>query len=194
MKTTEWRSGRRYGLLLAAVVLIFRVSGGSEEKAFKGFVSGRVNLFSSSDSVYREIYGGALQPEVKLGVGVWKNLYVWGGFGWLSDKGSLPSVLEETRVKRTEIGVGAGWRHELEKWSLRGEVGLVSISYKEEALGETGKGSGLGCKVTGAADYCFWKRLYFTLQASWFDARTDSEAEKLKLGGLIFGAGIGVRM
>jgi len=183
---------------LFTLVLLFSaftaVCPGAERPAHKFMVTAGANLFRGASSDYRQIYGqSVIMPEIKVTWLVYRNFSVWGGFGVTSKQGFIAEVDETTEIKQTLLSLGVGYAHKLTaKLRLRGELGLASIAFKEEALGGTQKGSGLGWKIGADLDYFIGKKLFVTLAAAYSQASDETEAGKIELGGAQVGAGVGL--
>ncbi|MCX6554662.1 MAG: outer membrane beta-barrel protein [Candidatus Aminicenantes bacterium] len=159
----------------------------------KFMVTANGSLFFSSAASYRQIYGQAVfMPEIKITRLVYRNISVWGGFGWIAKKGLIEEVNEPAQIRQTMLSIGAGSVYRLNgKLQLRAEAGLTFNSFKEEALEETLKGSGLGWKIGANLDYFVWKKVFATLSASFSQAGDEVETGKVKLGGFLLGVGLG---
>ena len=183
---------------LFALVLLFSafaaVCPGAERPAHKFMATAGVNVVRGSSGDFRQIYGqSVLMPEIKVTCLVYRNFSVWGGFGMLSKQGFIEEVDETAKIKQNFLSFGVGYARNLSvSLRLRGEVGLASISFKEEALGGTMKGSGLGWKIGADLDYFFGKKLFVTLAAAYSQASDQAEAGKIELGGAQVGAGVGL--
>ena len=180
--------------VLVCLIASLSIACPAEEISNKRFmVTAGVNFFNSSSPDYRSIYGQAvLMPELKVTAKVYRNFTVWGGFAMISKDGIIEEIEEDARISQTMLGFGLGYAHKLgEKLRLRGELGLTSISFTEEALDETQKGSGLGWKIGANLDYCINKMLFATLTAAYTAASDETEIGKIKLGGLQAGIGLG---
>ncbi len=131
-------------------------------------------------------------PEIKLTCLVYKNFSVWGGFAMTSKQGLIEEVDETAKIRQTFLSFGIGYACKLSaSLRLRGEVGLAAISYKEEALGATQKGSGLGWKIGADLDYFISKKIFLILAAAYSQASDEAEIGKIELGGAQGGIGVG---
>lgn len=169
------------------------VGSAAEIQAHRIMATAGVNVFRAASGDYRQLYGQtAFMPEIKLACMVYKNFSVWGGFGLVSRQGHIEEVDESARIKQTFLSFGVGYAHKLSgKLRLRGELGLAYVSFKEEALDVTQKGSGLGWKIGADLDYFIGKRLFVTLAAAYSQVGDETEAGKVELGGAQAGAGVG---
>jgi hypothetical protein len=152
------------------------------------------NLFSSSDAGFRQIYGPSVfLPEIKITGLVHRNISVWGGFAFMAKKGFIEDVAAPAKIRQAMFSFGAGYVYRLNaRLQLRAEAGMTIISYKEEALEETLKGSGSGWKIGASFDYFIVKKVFATLAASFSQASDDAQTGKVKLGGFQLGAGLGL--
>jgi hypothetical protein len=169
---------------------LFAPGAGMPDSTFMVTASG--SLFFSSAAGYRQIYGQTFMPEIKVSGLVFKNISVWGACGFISNNGLIEEVNEPAQINQTMISFGAGYVYKLNaRLQLRAEAGMAFISFKEEALEETLKGSGLGWKIGVNCDYFFWKKMFATLGASFSQAGDDVQTGKVKLGGFLLGVGLG---
>ncbi|HEX7501944.1 MAG TPA: outer membrane beta-barrel protein [Acidobacteriota bacterium] len=194
MKLTKKSSFRSIFLLVCLFASLGMVCPGAGIPAHKFMAAAGVNVFRAASGDYRQLYGQtAFMPEIKLACMVYKNFSVWGGFGLVSRQGHIEEVDESARIKQTFLSFGVGYAHKLSgKLRLRGELGLAYVSFKEEALDVTQKGSGLGWKIGADLDYFIGKRLFVTLAAAYSQVGDETEAGKVELGGAQAGAGVGL--
>jgi opacity protein-like surface antigen len=193
MKQLRKNGLRSMILLVFLFAFLSIVSPAAGIPANRFIATAGVNIFRAASGDYRQLYGQtALMPEIKLTCLVYKNFSVWGGFGLVSRQGHIEEVDETAKINQTFLSLGVGYAHELSaKLRLRGELGLAYISFKEEALEKTQKGSGLGWKIGADLDYFIGKRLFVTLAAAYSQAGDETEAGKVELSGVQAGAGIG---
>jgi hypothetical protein len=188
------KKGLKLILLMLLMFFFFSlISPGAEMPDSKFMVTASGGLFFSSAASYRQIYGKpAFMPEIKITYLVYRNISVWGACGLISDNGLIEEVNEPAQISQTMLSFGAGYVYRFNgKLQLRGEAGMTFISFKEEALEETLKGSGMGWKLGANLDYFFWKKVFATLGASFSQASDEVETGKVKLGGFLLGVGLG---
>ncbi|MCK7479262.1 MAG: hypothetical protein M0C28_19275 [Candidatus Moduliflexus flocculans] len=144
-----------------------------------------INLFNGASADYRQIYGQAvLMPELKVTARVYRDFTVWASCALIAKDGYIEEVDEATHIRQTLLGFGAGYAHDLSaKLRLRGELGMTYISFKENALAETAKGSGLGWKIGANLDYSICKKMFATLAAGYGNASDEADFGKIELGG-----------
>ncbi len=193
MKQTNKSSLKPILLLMFMLSSFSLVGRGEAIPENKFMVTAGANLFFSSAPGYRQIYGNAVfMPEVKITRLVFGNISVWGACGWISQHGLIEEVNEPARINQTLLSFGAGYVYKLNaKLQLRAEAGLSYIFFKEEALEETLKGSGLGWKVGANLDYFICKKMFATLAAVFSQASDEVQTGKIKLGGFQLGASLG---
>lgn len=92
---------KRSILFLLSILLLFNLSIYSNEKFMISF-SG--NLLSPSDSNFKDIYGSLIfYPELNIGYKVYKNFYLWAGYGFLTKNGITPVLELETKSTQNYI-------------------------------------------------------------------------------------------
>jgi len=151
------------------------------------------NFFSNSQTEYRQIYGQLVfMPEIKITGLVYRNFTAWGSFGLISKNGFIEEVDEKAHIRQILLSFGVGYAQKLSAvLNLRGELGLISIAFKEEAMEETVKGSGVGWKIGADLDYFIGKKMFVTLTTAYSMASDEAQTGKIKLGGFQAGAGLG---
>ena len=75
-------------------------------------ISIMVNYLIPADKNFKDIYGsGQIYPGVKLNLKIYKEFYLWGGFGFLAAKGETASqLMEEAKWKQLFLSLGGGCR------------------------------------------------------------------------------------
>jgi hypothetical protein len=169
------------------------VCPGEETAGRKLLVTASANLLRSPNAGYRQVYGqSTFMPEIKITSLLYHGISLWAGCGWISDNGFIEEINEKAKIRKTLFSVGLGYVHKLNaSLQLRGELGLVNISYKEEAMAVTMKGSGLGLKIGAILDYFIGKKVFLLLAAAYSQASDDAQTGKIELGGVQLGAGFG---
>jgi len=186
--------GIRTAVLLAFwFIALGMASPGAAAPDRKFMATAGVNVFQPSSSAYRAIYGEtAVMPEIKLTYKMIKNFTLWGGFGLFSKQGFIEEVAEEAEIRQNFFSIGVGYAHKLSaKLRLRGEIGLIYITFSEKALQMVQEGSGLGWKLGADLDYFIGKKLFVTLAAAYSAASDNVETGKIDLGGFQAGLGLG---
>jgi hypothetical protein len=174
----------------AVVVLVLS----SSSLAGRFLVSAEVSYLSPSDSGFKDIYGSSvILPELRVGITIFKDFFIYGSYGFFSVKGETPVLKFEAKSAQNVISFGAGYSLSLTRAvSLEGAVGGVFFDYKEEALDTEVKGSALGFRVEGGAAYTIGKHFFARLSAAYLAASDTVEGVDIKLGGFRAGIGLGV--
>jgi len=180
-------------LLLCLLASLSVVCLGEEITDWKYMITAGGNFFSNSQTEYRQIYGQLVfMPEIKITGLVYRNFTAWGSFGLISKNGFIEEVDEKAHIRQILLSFGVGYAQKLSAvLSLRGELGLISIAFKEEAMEETVKGSGVGWKIGADLDYFIGKKMFVTLTTAYSMASDEAQTGKIKLGGFQAGAGLG---
>lgn len=180
-------------LLLCLLASLSVVCLGEEITDWKYMITAGGNFFSNSQTEYRQIYGQLVfMPEIKITGLVYRNFTAWGSFGLISKNGFIEEVDEKAHIRQILLSFGVGYAQKLSAvLRLRGELGLISIAFKEEAMEETVKGSGVGWKIGADLDYFIGKKMFVTLTTAYSMASDEAQTGKIKLGGFQAGAGLG---
>ena len=180
-------------LLVCLLASLSVVCPGKETAGRKFMVTAGGNFFSSLQTQYRQIYGQLVfMPEIKITRLVYRDITIWGSFGLISKNGFIEEVDEKAHIRQTMLSFGLGYVHKLSALlRLRAELGLTFISFKEEALEETVKGSGVGWKIGANLDYFVGKKTFVMLTTAYSMASDEAQTGKIKLGGFQAGAGLG---
>jgi hypothetical protein len=192
------------GVFLAGILISLALSaspavGGVPTAIFpagRWTVLARTALLFPADAEYRRIYGEQ-RPyfELKVGADIARNLYLWGAWGFFSGTGTIPLVDEEAESFQSILSFGAGFRLRITpRLGARAEVGFSRIGYKDKAMGLEVSGSGMGPRAGVAGFYVFSKTVFIEVGLDWVHASSTTEdGLSLRLGGLILGAGLGLR-
>jgi len=193
MKTTQKNSFKPVFAIVCLLFCFSRVCPGQETATPKNMITAGANFFYSANADFRQIYGQAVfMPEIKITRLVSRNIFIWGSCAFIAKNGFIEEVDEKAKIHRTMLCIGVGYAHKFSaSLRLRGELGFTSISFKEEALGGTFKGSGLGWKIGTNLDYFIGKRMFVTLTAAYSGASDEAETGKIRLGGVHAGLCLG---
>lgn len=155
--------------------------------------SAGVNVFNSASGDYRRTYGGAvLMPELKLTWLAVGNFGVWGSCARVDKRGLVAEVNEPAALGQWFLAAGIGYARGLgRQMRLRGELGLAYVSFREEALGRANTGGALGWRAGACLDHGLGRVLFATLTASYSRIGLDVRGERVDLGGLRAGFGLG---
>jgi len=179
---------------LTLVLILFFCAG----QAFPGdrlLVSAGVNYLKAADSGYKDVYGQSLfYPDVRVGVRLVRGLHLMGGFGFLTKKGETPDL--HLPAKSTQMFFTGGLAY-IDRIggtvNLKVEAGVADISFKEQALDLTVKGSKLGYQAE--LGLLVMGEVAFTeFDLGYMGASTTVEGVKIKLGGARVALRIGFRI
>lgn len=178
--------------LFIVLVSILSVKLKAQEEKFKVSLAG--NLIISSDPDFEEIYGKwNFCPEIKLSFKMYKAIFLWAGYSFLSDTGTVPVLEEEAKSKQSFISFGAGYYGKVvNNLAYKAEVGLFYASYEEEAMEIKENGSAIGFRVEGALLYPVIKNLFVEATLGYMFGTDEINDLSIKLGGLKAGFGFTV--
>lgn len=129
-----------------SLVLILLFCAGPAFSADRLLVSGGVNYLQSADSGFKDVYGQSLFcPDARVGVRIVRGLHVMAGFGFLTKKGETPDL--HLPARSTQMFYTGGLAYIAKVGGMvhfKVEAGVADISFKEEAMDLTVKGSKLG--------------------------------------------------
>lgn len=177
-------------LLLLAIAAACPAAGAPAKRFM---ASAGVNVFNAASSFYRQTYGGAiLMPELKLTWLALGSFGVWGSCARVDKRGLVAEVNEPADLGQWFLAAGVGYARGLgRRMRLRGELGLAYVSFREEAMERTQKGGGLGWRAGACLDHGLGGILFATLSASYSRIGLDVKKERIDLGGLRAGLGLG---
>lgn len=178
--------------LIIVLISIVSVQLKAQEEKFMITFSG--NLLLSSDLDFKDIYGkGNFFPEIKVSYKVYKGLFLWSGFGFLSTTGTIPVLEEEASSKQNFFSLGAGYSNKImNELAFKAEVGLFLASYEEEAMEIEENGSAIGFRIEGALLYPVIKNLFVEATLGYMFGTDEINDLSIKLGGLKAGFGFTV--
>jgi len=179
---------------LISIIFVLCFTVATLNSANRFLVSFTGNYMTSSDSVYKNVYGSSeFYPEFKAGVRIFNNFYVWGGFGFLSANGhTYPDLNLDAEAGKNYLSAGVMYQGK-GKTTYRIDVGLLYVDWEETALNQSNNGSSMGFRC-GVAFIYNWSPTLFTEISSAYLIASDKIGDiDLKLGGFVAGAGIGLR-
>ncbi len=148
------------------------------------------------DSQYRDIYGDRFFcPELKFGVRITDRISAWYRWGYIAGKAAVPLLQTEASSRQAFTCFGIGYTLKISgrfDWNI--DVGLVRISYKEEAMGITVKESAAGFRFDSGFSYHISSRFFTDISASYiYGTSSVLDNPEVKLGGIGAGIGLGVK-
>ncbi len=175
------------------ILLLFASTAAASEK--KGFVILSASYFGYSDSRHKEVYSsGNIYPEIKAGLKVYRDFYVWGRYGFLSANGKTPILEETTKINYFHVSIGGGYQGNISKrLDYLVKLGLLYVNYRETAMGEEVSGSSVGFMLGGGVIFNISKVFFTEVSLDYLFANDELEDITLKLGGIKAGIGFGIR-
>lgn len=162
----------------------------------EGYLSLSANALFSSDSGYKDVYGSTIiYPEIEAGYKTYKDMFIFGGFGFFSKEGKTTGELQiNTKSTQNILSFGVGYDFNLnEKIDILIRAGIARIGYKEEAMEQEVKGNKIGILLGSDLVYKFGKRFFTKATIGYMSAKDTIEGVDIKLGGFKVGIGVGLR-
>ena len=179
---------------ISLMILFLWISVYADEKFM---VTAAGSFLMPSDKNYKEIYGkGKFYPEIKAGYKIYRDFYIWAGYGFFSARGTtIPTLNEEAESSQNFLSLGAGYSKKItNRLEYKLELGAFSVSYKEEAMEEKVTGSALGFRLEGGIVFDLIKTFFAEMTIGYLKASDTVEGISIKLGGFKIGIGFGVRI
>lgn len=154
------------------------------------------NYLVPSDGNYKDIYGNeALYPEIKARYKIYRNFFIWAGYGFHSDKGTTISTLNmDAESDQHFFSFGAGFQGRLSSpLEYKLEAGAVNFNYKEKAMGEEISGSVLGIRFEGGLAVNIVNPLFAEVSVGYTKASDTIDGLSIKFGGFKTAVGLGVK-
>ena len=210
-------------LLLALLPILAASPAWAQEEAPKLkrkslFLILRGNLLSMADDSFADDYGKErIVPEAKVALRVRGNIYIWGGFFWLSGSDEWnewtqkslvePDIRWTRTLTKTNYALGLGYFAGLTdpgQIGIRLEVGFCSQSQNETSQeylltsGTEGErieitDSAIGGLVDLGAMYSLKRWLFAELSAAFVYLPKKVDEETVNWGGFKIGVGLGLR-
>lgn len=183
---------KKYLLIIGIIVILSGLLLGEG----KIIIAASGNLLMPADANYKDIYGGSVFfPEFKLGYRMFNNGYLWASVGFFSKEGETIKLGLSADSSQTLISFGGGYTFHLsEKAGFNAELGLVSFSYKEEALDLEVSDSAIGFVVNGILIYKLSDKFFLQAIIGYASAADTVDDTEIKLGGFKSGIGLGVTL
>ena len=178
------------------ILCVMAILCGMVHSEGKMLITATGNLLMPADGNYRDLYGDSVFfPEFKLGYRLFNNGYIWLGFGFFSRSAETAILKLPADSKQTLFSFGGGYTFNIsEKVGFNGELGLASISYKEEALDLEMSGSAIGFVVNGSVFFKVTEKIFLQAVLGYAYASDEIDDAKIKLGGFKSGIGVGITL
>ncbi|MBM3297079.1 MAG: hypothetical protein FJY83_05700 [Candidatus Aminicenantes bacterium] len=152
------------------------------------------SYFSSENSIFRDVYGGAAKFGLEAGLGIIKNVSVFAGVDYLHKTGELTVTEEQTKVWLLPLTLGM--RYEIpagKKLRFHLGAGVQEVFFKEDAVLGTVKENAVGFIIKGGGAYRLTDAVGVGLFLAWSTCRMEHESFYFKVGGLDLDGGVEIR-
>lgn len=171
------------------------------EMDLKFFISIAGNYMIPSENSFSDIYGnGMIGPEIRAGYKLFRTLYLWGGYGFFSKKGTWSpdeNKVVQTKWKQDFLSLGLGYNLNISiKLDCKAEVGVIYANYTEKWLepeNDSVSVKAVGVRIGGAGVFKISDRLFTELSVGYLFASDTIDDISIKLGGLRTGIGLGLK-
>jgi len=153
------------------------------------------SLLVPGDAGYKDVYGKSMfYPEIKAGYALSEKIFIWAGYGFLCRKGETPVLKLEAKSSQHFFSLGAGYCGILsEKLGFEADLGLVMVSYKEEAMQTSASGTAFGFRADAGLTYALFGPVFAVAELGYLYSSDKVEGETVKPGGFKAGLGLGVK-
>ncbi|MCP5108112.1 MAG: hypothetical protein GY950_32290 [bacterium] len=181
-------------MLAIFMLLMMLINGFGEDRGERALITISGNYLAPADTGFKDIYSsGIFYPELKVGYKIARKVYVWVGYGFFSATGETPVLLREAKAKQYFLSGGLGYMFNISrKLDYMGELGVLSVRYEEESLGEKLTDSAIGIRIKNGLIYRLNRTFFLEISLGYLTASDTIENFSIKLGGLRTGLGLGV--
>ena len=181
-------------IIIISILIVLGGLFGESDNTKSIFIGLKGNIMFPSDSGFKNVYGSNMFcPGAEFGFKLKNNIYFVAGFDIFKKDGETPVLKEISESEQTFISLGAGYIKNIsDRFYLRGDAGILSISYEEKAFGEKITGSSFGFYLQGGAEMIFGERFYISSLAGYSSASDKIDDLSIKLGGLKISIILGV--
>jgi opacity protein-like surface antigen len=180
--------------ILALLFVLGVVAGGLKAgEKFSATLLG--SLLIPADSGYKDVYGkSGFYPELKAGYALSDRFYLWAAYGFLGKKGETPVLKLEAKSNQHFLSLGAGYRGMLSgNLGYEAALGLMMVSYKEEAMETSASGTAFGFRADAGLTYALSGPVFAVAELGYLYASDKVEGETVKPGGFKAGLGLGLK-
>ena len=176
-------------IILFVLLILSGLYGGSGEV----FIGLKGDLLFPSDNGYTEIYGSSVfSLGAEVGYKFKNNICIVAGFDKLKKEGDTPILNVESESEQKFISLGIGYLKNIgDSFFLRGDAGILSVSYEERAFGEEVTGSSFGFYFQGGGGIMIGSGYYLSAFIGYNQASDKVGEMSIKLGGfrtmIVFG-------
>jgi hypothetical protein len=173
------------------LVAFYIFSSLAYSQAFK--VEGTLSYYAVKDSLFKDLYGsGALMFGGCVAYDVLPGLELRGEVSYFKDKGTMTLTDETIELSLVPLVLGLRYKGlDFDNFALFLGAGFGSYRYKETArIGDT-SGSTLGYHAEGGMYIFLSRKIHFDVFVRYVKASAEPYDEKIELGGLNAGIGVG---
>ena len=175
------------------IIALLTVSLSGLAKATDVTVELKAHYFSPSEQAFKDIYGGALMYGGEVSVGIWRDIDLWLGGSYFSEKGELTFTKEETKLELIPIGVGAKYRILSGNFSFYAGLGLNYYQFKEtNPIGDVSEG-GLGFVGKIGSNVAVVGRMLLDFYVEYTYCKIKPADLEINVGGIAAGVGLGYK-
>lgn len=182
-------------IMTLAIFLMTSLSSPALAQTFK--IGSHVNYHSPTDSIYKEVYGkGGPMYGASLSGNVFWKIEIRAEVNYFQDKGRMTLTEEEVKFTLTPIVVGMRVRMiETNRLSAYLGAGFDFCPYKEDLPDrfEDVSESAIGYHIEVGTYVYLFRGFYGDIHIRYLRLDAEPFEEKIKLGGLRAGIGIGYR-
>lgn len=184
--------------VIAITFTLFLIASLSSPALAQNFkIGSHVNYYSPQDSIYKEVYGkGGPMFGTSLSRNVFWKIEIRAEVNYFQDKGGMTITEEEVKFTLMPIVLGARVRAiETNRLSAYLGAGLDFCPYKEDLPDrfEDVSESATGYHIELGAYVYLFRGFYGDINIRYLKLDVEPFEEKIKLGGLRAGVGIGYR-
>lgn len=181
-------------IILIHMLFIFFSVAMYPEARFHLSLSG--NYWIPVDDDYQTIFGKSMiYPELKLGVKIYKRLYLWLGYGYLAADGTIPILDEPASSSQHHVSLGAGCEIPIVRWLIfRIEAGSHNAFFREKSQSSEETGTAFGYRGDAGLFFSIGKNFFLGLTAGYLSAAKTVNANSVNFGGLMTGLALGFRL
>lgn len=167
----------------------------AEKKRKKFFLGASFNYLMHSDEGFRETYGsGKMFPRITAGFYFSRVIFIWAGYGTLSAAGTVPETTFEADSAQSYISLGGGFQGFFTgKMRYRVGFGIMKTDFEESAIGLSYSDSTSGFDLFADVAYDLAGPVYIDASIGYISATATAFNEKINIGGLRTGIGLGLR-
>lgn len=166
-----------------------------QKKRKKFFIAASFNYLVHADKGFKDTYGsGKMFPRITAGFYFSPAIFIWTGYGSLTASGTVPETTFDADSSQSYISLGGGFQGFLTgKMRYRVGFGIMKTDFEESAIGLSYSDSTTGFDVFADLAYDLAGAVYIDASIGYINATATAFNEKINIGGLRTGIGLGLR-